>query len=116
LAEWNRIVPEIEAMGLIALVDRAVLVRYCRAWADWCDIDEKLQATGLLVNGRRNGLVRNPLWLLRHDIETVLSDLGKQLGLTPVARQRAGVVHELPPQEDEVAPTAIADYKRRVGL
>jgi P27 family predicted phage terminase small subunit len=114
--EWNRVVPEIEGMGLLATVDRGVLIRYCRAWADWCQLDENLQATGLLVQGRHSGLVRNPLWLMRSDIEATLSDLGKQLGLTPAARLRAGVTHEQPEPEDEVAPKAIEDYRRRLSV
>lgn len=105
-AEWRRVVPELEKMRLLATVDRAVLIRYCRAWADWHDIDEKLRATGLLVQGRHSGLVRNPLWMMRSDVEATLSDLGKQLGLTPAARSRAGVDHRPPPP---AAPTEDED-------
>lgn len=117
--EWRRIVPELENMGLLALVDRAVLVRYCTAWADWCEIDDQLSATGKLIKGARNGggVVRNPLWLMRSDAEATLSDLGRQLGLTPAARLRAGVKHELPEEEeDTTAPAAIEDYRRRLGV
>lgn len=114
LAEWERLVPEIEAMGLLATIDRGVLIRYCRAWEDWCELDEKLQATGMLVKGRRDGLVRNPLWIMRSDIEATLADLGKQLGLTPAARLRAGVVHDQPEQETTAAPAAIEDYRKRL--
>jgi P27 family predicted phage terminase small subunit len=113
-AEWERVVPEIEAMGLLATVDRAALIRYCRAWQDWWEIDEKLRASGVLIRGRRDGLVRNPLWLLRSDAEAILSDLGKQLGLTPAARLRAGVEHEQEEPEDSVAPAAIAEYRKRL--
>jgi P27 family predicted phage terminase small subunit len=115
-AEWERVVPELEAIGLIATVDRSVLIRYCRSWADWCEVDRNLQATGMLIKGRRDGLVRNPLFLLRSDLENTLSDLGKQLGLTPAARLRAGVEHQEQVEEDEVAPTKIAEYRRRAGL
>ena len=114
-AEWERVVPEIESMGLLATLDRAVLVRYCRGWADWCELDEKLQATGLLVQGARSGLVRNPLWMMRSDIEVTLEALGKQLGLTPAARLRAGVKHEVPEvNEDKARVVAIKDYKKRL--
>ncbi len=114
VAEWQRVVPEIEAMGLLATVDRAALIRYCRAWQDWCEIDEKLRASGPLIRGRRDGLVRNPLWLLRSDVEATLSDLGKQLGLTPAARLRAGVEHEHEEPEESVAPAAIEEYRQRL--
>ncbi len=116
-AEWNRIVPELEQIGLIALVDRAILIRYCTAWANWYELDERLTATGLLVQGRHSGVVRNPLWMMRSDAEAVLHALGCQLGLTPAARLRAGVKHETPDEEeDSVGPTAIDDYKRRLGV
>ena len=115
--EWERIVPEIEAMGLLATLDRSALIRYCRAWATWVDLDEKLRATGLLVKGARNGaaLVRNPLWMMRSDIEATLEALGKQFGLTPAARLRAGVKHETPGvDEGEARISAIEDYRRRL--
>jgi P27 family predicted phage terminase small subunit len=114
-AEWARVVPEIESMGLLTTLDRGALIRYCRAWADWCDLDEKLRATGLLVKGARDGLVRNPLWMMRSDIENTLRELGKQIGLTPAARLRAGVKHEEPEvDESQVRITAIEEYRKRM--
>lgn len=115
-AEWDRIVPELESMGLVATVDRSLLIRYCRAWSDWCDVDKNLQATGMLVKGRRDGLIRNPLFLLRNDLESVLSDLGKQMGLTPAARLRAGVTHEMPLEQESSTPLVMAEYKKVLGL
>lgn len=116
-AEWRRIVPELESMGLLALVDRGVLTRYCAAWADWCEVDDQLRATGKLIKGRLDGVIRNPLWLIRSDIDATLSDLGRQLGLSPSARLRAGVVHMQPAaDEDTIAPAAIEDYRRRLGV
>ena len=112
-AEWRRIVPQIKQMGILAIIDRGILIRYCTAWAEWCDLDAKLQATGPLIKGRRDGLVRNPLSLLRRDAEQTLADLSRQLGLTPGARLRAGIKHE--EAEDDSHPirvTAIEDYRK----
>ena len=115
-AEWERIVPEIEEMGLLALLDRGALIRYCRGWADWIDIDEKLRATGLLVKGRGESVVRNPLFLMRSDVENTLRELAKQLGLTPAARLRAGVKHEMPEAgTGKARVTAIEEYRKRLG-
>lgn len=115
-AEWRRIVPELERMGLLTTVDRAVLIRYCRIWANWLELDAGLQKTGMLIKGRLNGLVRNPLWLLRTDAEAMLSDLMKQLGLTPNARLRMAIVHEQPEEDAEAPGVAILDkYRAMMG-
>lgn len=114
-AEWQRIVPQLELMGIVSTVDRAVLIRYCTAWADWCDLDRLLRASGLLIQGRRDALVRNPLTLLRSEAERTLAELGKELGLTPNARLRAGLKHEQPKQDEgEARVKAIADYRKRL--
>jgi hypothetical protein len=57
--------------------------------------------------------------MVRNDLEATLSDLGKQLGLSPGARLRAGIAHQAP--VDEQARKArgeavIAEYKRRLGV
>jgi P27 family predicted phage terminase small subunit len=114
-AECNRVVPELEEIGMLATVDRSVLIRYCTAWADWVELDGLLQKSGKLIRGQKGNLVRNPLLIVRNDIEAVLSDLGKQLGLSPGARIRAGIVHEQPPDpgEQERRLAVFEEYKRR---
>jgi P27 family predicted phage terminase small subunit len=116
-AEWRRIVPELEEMGLIAAVDRSVLIRYCTAWAEWLELDGLVQRSGKLIKGQKGNLVRNPLWLMRQDIEQTVTELARQLGLTPVARLRSGVVHERArdPGEESAGVLAIAEYKRSLG-
>lgn len=115
-AEWRRIVPQLEAAGLLAKLDRSVLIRYCTAWADWCELDEQLKATSKVIRGSKGQLIRNPLWIMRKEAEETLSDLGRQLGLSPNARIRVGVVHEQPVEEEPEAPgvSAIADYRKRL--
>lgn len=36
LAEWKRVVPELESLGLVTVLDRAYLVAYCEAWSTFC--------------------------------------------------------------------------------
>jgi P27 family predicted phage terminase small subunit len=115
-SEWNRVVPELEEIGVLASVDRALLIRYCTAWADWVELEGLLQKSGKLIRGQKGNLVRNPIWLLRRDAEETVTDLGRQLGLTPLARLRSGIVHERP-QIDEPSPSVLAmeEYKRRLA-
>jgi P27 family predicted phage terminase small subunit len=109
-AEWRRVVPELESIGLLATVDRGVLIRYCCAWADWLEFTDLLRQSGKLLKGRQGTLVRNPIWFLKQDAEQTVSELGRQLGLTPAARLRAGVVHERPPQPATEQSEADAAY------
>lgn len=114
--EWQRVVPELEAIGVLAIVDRAVLIRYCITWAEWCELQAKVEKTGMIIKGRLDTLVRNPLILLRNDAGRTLADLGKELALTPNARLRAGLKHEMPETGDSKARvTAIEDYRKRLG-
>ncbi|MEX1253323.1 MAG: phage terminase small subunit P27 family [Dehalococcoidia bacterium] len=114
-AEWRRVVPELEEIGVLATIDRAVLMRYCTAWSDWCEVQALLTKSGPLVRGRQGTFVRNPLLMVRSDVEATLSDLGKQLGLTPGARLRADITHEKPePEEDARESAALLEYRRRL--
>ncbi len=115
-AEWRRVVPTLEGMGLLATIDRGVLIRYCRAWADWCELVALIASSGKLIKAPR-GIVRNPAWLLKRDVEQSLADLARQLGLTPTARLRAGVRHERPPdpEEESISEQAIKPYREMLG-
>ena len=116
LAEWNRIVPELEQMGILAKVDRGILIRYCTLWADWVEVNENIQKTGMLVKGYR-GLARNPLWLVRNDLLAHLADLSRDLVVGPTARLRAGVEHYTPARSDEDRQGDVAsinEYRARL--
>lgn len=102
-AEWRRIVPQLEEAELLTTIDRGLLVRYCCAWADWVELQALVQQSGKVLKGARGHLVRNPLWFQLQDAGATLSELGKQLALSPVARIRAGIAHELPPDSADEA-------------
>jgi P27 family predicted phage terminase small subunit len=111
-AEWRRIVPELEKAELLASVDRALLIRYCCAWADWLEIQRLIQQSGKLLKGARGNLVRNPLWFQLQDAGATVTELGRQLGLTPVARLRAGITLEAPEVDGLGAPMTVLDELR----
>lgn len=113
-AEWRRVVPVLEDVGILATIDRALLVRYCCAWADWVELQRLIQQSGKVLKGPRGHLVRNPLWFQLQDAGATVSELGRQLGLTPVARLRAGVEHERPQQEEEPRISAFEKYRARI--
>ncbi|MBI4498629.1 MAG: phage terminase small subunit P27 family [Chloroflexi bacterium] len=114
--EWLRVVPVLAEMGILATVDRAVLIRYCLAWAEWLDLDASLRNIGSLVRGPDGNPVRNPLWSQRRDTAATLDALWSQLGLTPMARLRHHIRHETDEEPTEIPPgvAAIEDFRRRM--
>src|SRR4051812_21548502 len=42
-AEWQRIVPDLDQIGLLARADRAVLMSYCQTWAALLDAQREME-------------------------------------------------------------------------
>jgi P27 family predicted phage terminase small subunit len=91
LAEWGRIVPELDRLGLLTLVDRAYLVAYCEAWASFNAAREALSEYGPLVAGRDGGLVKNPASQIMRDAADLMLKFGSRFGLSPSDRTRLSV-------------------------
>lgn len=84
-AEWKRVVPELERLGLLTRLDRAVLAMYCDTWSKWCQARKALKS--LIVAGAK-GDRKHPAWQIYRDAEMSVSALAKELGLSPNARGR----------------------------
>ncbi len=109
-------VPVLAEMGILATVDRAALIRYCLAWAEWLELDAALGQTGRLLRGRDGTPVRNPLWAQRRDTAATLDTLAAQLGLTPMTRLRHNIRHEAGEAHEETPPgvAKLADFRARM--
>ena len=68
--EWNRIVPELDKLGLLTAIDRAALAAYCQAWSDFREAVE-----GDSLRDRDTAAKR-------------LINAAAQFGLSPAARAR----------------------------
>ncbi len=113
--EWNRIVPELMQAGFLTKLDRGALIRYCQAWEEWVELVDILRKSGSLIRGTKDQLIRNPLWLVRNDLEKTLSDLGRMLGLAPAPRRRMDVEHMAPAAKgDESETDELEAYRERL--
>jgi P27 family predicted phage terminase small subunit len=75
-------------MGVITVIDRAVLAAYCQAWGRWVEAEEKLKETPLLIR-TPSGYIQQSPWLSVSNRQMEL--MGRymaELGLTPAARSR----------------------------
>ncbi|MFG2683151.1 phage terminase small subunit P27 family [Streptomyces sp. NPDC048392] len=89
-AEWGRVVPDLDRLGVLAMVDRAVLATYCAAWSKFVQAEQLLQSDDLVAERRAgNGPAKNPAWQIWREAATTVAALAKELFLTPSARLRS---------------------------
>lgn len=83
--EWRRIVPRLTHQGLVALVDRTILVDHCLVVAQIDQANRDLALRGIWVQGER-GAVKNPSLTAVNGLRSQLRWSIGELGLSPVAR------------------------------
>lgn len=88
MAEWGRVVPELDAIGLLSVVDRAAMTAYCQSWATFVAATEDINERGVMVEGRDDTLVKNPSVQLQRDALANIKIWCTEFGLTPSARAR----------------------------
>lgn len=103
-AEWKRLVPELEKVGLLTVVDRTALAAYCLAHHELVDATRTLEAEGRIVSeaivGRKkkDGVQvdevvghkkkQHPAVKLQRDAFTRVKQFLAEFGLTPASRAR----------------------------
>ncbi|MEM5403785.1 phage terminase small subunit P27 family [Paraburkholderia unamae] len=95
-AEWERIVPELLATGLLTVIDGSVLAAYCMAYSRWIDAEEALRRMkerdglthALMIKTSNGNAIQNPLVGTANKALMVMSRLAGEFGMTPAARTR----------------------------
>jgi P27 family predicted phage terminase small subunit len=85
-AEWDRVIPDLIAMGTAKAVDQGGLAAFCEAVALLGEVTAVLARDGLLVTGRDGSERRHPaagLWRLA---SAECRQWAREFGLTPSAR------------------------------
>lgn len=86
--EWDRLCPVLHEMGVVTVVDRAVLAAYCQAWGRWVEAEEKLKETPTLVR-TPSGYVQQSPWLgVANRQSEIMGRYMAELGITPASRSR----------------------------
>ncbi len=101
-AEWHRLVDTLVGMGVITIVDRAVLAAYCQAYGRWVEAEEKLKETPVLFK-TPSGYVQQSPWLTVANRQMEL--MGRymaEIGLTPASRSRIAAFADVSPAQDMI--------------
>lgn len=87
--EWRRVVPELDALGVLTKVDRSALAAYCEAVATFKEATEAIDKVGVLVQGRRKGdVIKNPALQVQRDAARLIATFSAMFGLSPSDRVR----------------------------
>jgi P27 family predicted phage terminase small subunit len=87
-AEWHRLVDTLVKMGVISIVDRAVLAAYCQAYGRWVEAELKLKEAPLLFK-TPSGYVQQSPWLnIANRQMELMGRYMAEIGLTPASRSR----------------------------
>ena len=95
-AEWDRVVPELLALGLLSHLDRGALAAYCQAYGRWAAAEAALArmaerdtvTDGLVIRTKSGNLIQNPLVGAANKAMADLVRYAAEFGLTPSARAR----------------------------
>ena len=99
--EWNRIVPILDSMGVLSMLDRAVIADYCTVWSQLVRVEGELASADAITETRSDsdGMVKHPLWSVANQLRQRFDKKCEMLGLAPGPRGRLDVPEK--PLEDD---------------
>lgn len=87
-AEWDRICRQLDAMGILAAADRALLVAYCEAWAEFAAMEKLLKKMQPMLKTKKGVWYQNPIIGVRNRAFERLRRAACEFGLSPASRTR----------------------------
>jgi P27 family predicted phage terminase small subunit len=85
-AEWDRVAPLLQRLGLLKSIDREVLVVYCVAVADFRWAIETIRKQGRIAFARNGKRCAHPALLIQRQAAATIHRVSAEFGMTPAAR------------------------------
>jgi P27 family predicted phage terminase small subunit len=86
--EWNRIVGELIALGVLSKFDRGPLAVYCGAFAIWTEAMDALQKFGTMIKAPSGYPVQSPYVAIVNRQADIMMKIAAEFGFIPAARSR----------------------------
>lgn len=99
-AEWFRIVPELESLGVLARTDGSALALYCDCYSQWVQANREVQMNGLTTETAAGGLKANPAVAIGRAARAQMYRLLVEFGCTPSSRGRISVAKAEAPKNE----------------
>lgn len=90
-AEWKRLAPTLNRIGVLTQVDRAALAAYCQAYGRWVEAERKLKETPPLLKTPAGYVQQSPWLTISNKQMELMAKYMAELGLTPSSRTRLAV-------------------------
>ena len=101
-AEWKRMAKELEPLGLLSNLDKAVFAVYCEAFSTWAQATKKIQEMGM-VRITKNGFTeQNPYFPISNKAKEQMLKALIEMGMTPSSRSRIKVDNPKPKSKVEL--------------
>lgn len=91
LAEWERITPMLERLGLVSEIDRAALTAYCLAWSRMLRARQHLATEGEVITTHTGASKPNPWVAIESESMKLVRAFISEFGLSPAQRARVTV-------------------------
>jgi len=92
LAEWNRIVPLLNATRILSLTHEKTLAAYCDCVADVEIASKELTRDGQTILDSTGKKINHPAWERKRDARAQMLRYASEFGLTPSAQSKVSVV------------------------
>lgn len=89
--EWERVTIQLQAMGVIAEIDRAVLAAYCTAYKDYVNAEKELEKEGDVIFYESGNAAQNPRVGIKNKAIEKMVKIAAEFGMTPSSRSRLEV-------------------------
>jgi P27 family predicted phage terminase small subunit len=92
--EWARLVPELDRLGLLTLVDSGALAAYCQSWDEFRLATKTLNKEGRTCTAGNGGLKSHPAVVQQRTAWKGIQAFAALFGLDPSSRVRLKVPQE----------------------
>jgi len=102
-AEWRRLAPELERLGLLTHLDRAAFAAYCQSFAQWRECQAVLEEQGSMYITANGRLKERPEVEMAKTLAQLTRAFAVEFGLTPSSRARLSLPGRQDDEDDEFA-------------
>ncbi len=102
-AEWKRLAPELERLGLLTPLDRAAFTCYCQSYGHWLQAQRAIKERGTLYVTATGRVRERPEVAIAESSLKLMKAFAVEFGLTPSSRSRFSLP-DPPTQEDDAVP------------